>query len=105
MACCLPTCAQGSPAAVAELVESGVLGWDSWLLLGAVVHMWRVLALLVYPPRVYKARATQVCLSLDTPLGRRSVGALSAWLARRVHWFAQKYALQLLGEMIVISWV
>ena len=40
---------------------------------------------------MYRTRVTKVCLSLDTPFGRRSVGALSAW-------FAQKCALCVLGN-------
>ena len=32
-------------------------------------------------PHVHRIWATQVCLSLDTPSGRRSVGALSSWFS------------------------
>ena len=72
VACCLPTCAQGSSAAVVELVGSGVFG-------GAPRSFVRVggISSASLPSHVYRARVTQVCPSL----GRRSVGALSAWPA------------------------
>ena len=39
--------------------------------------MWEVLAWLGYLPlHVYRAWVTQVCLLLDTPIGRRSVGGI-----------------------------
>ena len=73
--CCLPTCAQGSFAAVTRVVGYGAFGTFR-VLLGVFVHMG-VLALLVFP-RVYRTRVAEVCVSLDTPFGRRSVGALPA---------------------------
>ena len=45
MACCLPTCAQGSSVPVMENAVFGVLG-AFWFLLG-VLCIWRVLVLLV----------------------------------------------------------
>ena len=50
--------------------------WAFWLLLGALCILG-VLAKLVIPPCVYKAWVSMMCLLLDTPFGRRSVGALS----------------------------
>ena len=47
VACCLPTCAQGSSGPVMGNVGSGVF-WVFWLLF-SVLCMWRVLALLVDP--------------------------------------------------------
>ena len=45
VACCLPTCAQGSSVLVIENVTSDVF-WASWLLLG-VLCIWGVLVFLV----------------------------------------------------------
>ena len=47
-----------------------------WLLLGALC-MLGVLALLVIS-LIYKSRVSKVCLPLDVPFGRSSVGAFSA---------------------------
>ena len=47
VACCLPTCAQGSSVSGTVIVRNGVLG-ASWLLFGALC-MRGVLVLLVYP--------------------------------------------------------
>ena len=73
VACCLPTCAKGSSVPVMGNASCGVLGGfvvSSWCL----VHMGSsgFAGLLA----VYKAWVMLVCLLLDTPFGRRSVGAL-----------------------------
>ena len=73
MACCLPTCAQGSSVAVMVNAVSGILG-TFWLLLWCLVHVES--ASFAGLPVVYKAWVTLVCLLLDTPFGWRSVGAL-----------------------------
>ena len=73
MACCLPTCAQGSSVPVmVNAVYGRFLGFlvSSWCL----VHMES--SGLSGLPVVYKTWVTEVCLLLDTPFGRRSVGAL-----------------------------
>ena len=73
MACCLPTCAQGSSVPVMENADLGVFVAflvSSWCL----VHMGS--ASFACLPVVYKAWVTSVCRLLDTPFGRRSVGAL-----------------------------
>ena len=72
VACCLPTCAQGLSVPVMEIVGNGVLG-AFWLLF-CVLCAWEVLVLLV--PLLYRTWVTLVCLLLDTPFERRSVGAL-----------------------------
>ena len=46
--CCLPTCAQGSSAALTGNIGSGAF-WALWVLLG-VLCIWEVLALLVFHP-------------------------------------------------------
>ena len=74
--CCLPTCAQGSSAAVTRWVGDGIFG-HAGVSLGSRVF-GGVLALLSFSPHVYRTRVTEVCLSLDTPVGRRSAGASSA---------------------------
>ena len=68
MACCLPTCAQGSSVPVTENVGSGVV-LDFLASRQCLVHM-----LLVSSFFVYKAWVTSVCLLLDRPFRRRSVG-------------------------------
>ena len=67
VACCLPTCAQGSSVPVMENASFGVF-WALWFLLWSPSFAGL--------PAVYKTWVTQVCLLLDTPFGRRSVGAL-----------------------------
>ena len=94
--CCLPTCANGSSAAVTGGVGSGTfLGT-----LGAPCSLcyevggsWHFLSVLGAPwgpvcmgdagsagafPHVYRTRVTEVCLSLETPIGRRYAWALFA---------------------------
>ena len=71
VACCLPTCAQGSSGPVLVKVSCGVFLVLGFLL--GVLCIWGVQAFL---PVVYKTWVTQVCLLLDTPFGRRSVEAL-----------------------------
>ena len=73
VACCLPTCARVSSVPVMEnAVYDVFFGFfvSSWCL----VHMGS--PSLAGLPVVYKTWVTQVCLLLDTPFGRRSVGAL-----------------------------
>ena len=72
VACCLPTCAQGSSIPVMGNAVFGIFCFlvSSWRL----VHMGSTS--LAGLPVVYKTWVTQVCLLLDTPFGRRSVGAL-----------------------------
>ena len=55
VACCLPTCAQGSSVPVMGNASCGVF-WFFWFLLG-VLCIWGVLALLVFPV-VYKTWVT-----------------------------------------------
>ena len=66
VACCLPTCAQGS-----SVPNTGNLGFGLFWAFG--FSLFPSLASL---PDVYKTWVIQVCLLLDTPFGRRSVGAL-----------------------------
>ena len=64
-------CAQGSSGPVMENTVNGVFFFvSSWCL----VHMGS--SVFSGLPVVYKTWVTQVCLLLDTPFGRRSVGAL-----------------------------
>ena len=73
VACCLPTCAQGSSVPVMGNAVFGRFGGflvSSWCL----VHMESTS--LVGLPVVYKTWVIKVCLLLNTPFGRRSVGAL-----------------------------
>ena len=72
VACCLPTCAQGSSVPVVENASSGIF-WVLWFLLG-VLCIWRLLASGL--PVVYKTWVTQVCLLLNMPSGWCSVEAL-----------------------------
>ena len=69
--CCLPTCAQDSSAAVTVGVGHSGCSLES-------CAYGEVLALLVFPPHVYKTQVTEVCLSLDTHSGRRLAAAFSA---------------------------
>ena len=73
VACCLPTCAQGSSVPV---MGNAVFGsfWAFRFLPWCLVHLES--SSLASPPVVYKTWVTQVCLLLDTPFGRRSVEAL-----------------------------
>ena len=73
VACCLPTCAQGLSVPVMGISGNGVV-WAFWLLF-CVLCAWGG-ASLASPPVVHKTWVTSVCLLLDTPFGRRSVGAL-----------------------------
>ena len=70
VACCLPTCAQGSSVPVMGNTVNGVF----WILHWCLVHMES--SGLSRLPVVYKTWVYQVCLLLDTPFGRRSVGAI-----------------------------
>ena len=74
--CCLPTCAQGSSAAV----TGGVLVGTFLGFLGAPWSLVYVKSadITCVSPHIYRTRVTEVCLSLDTPIGRRLAGALSA---------------------------
>ena len=70
-ACCLPTCAKGSSVPVMENTVNGVFFFlvSSWCL----VHMESSSLVSLF---AHKTWVTLVCLLLDTPFGRRSVGAL-----------------------------
>ena len=73
VACCLPTCAKG--LSVPVMGNSGIgICFGSWASLWCFVHMGS--ASFASLPVVHKAWVTSVCLLLDTPYGRRSVGAL-----------------------------
>ena len=76
VACCLPTCAQGSsvPVMVNMLCVAlfGLFGISS---VSCVFGGGEGVSLASHPV-VYKAWVTLVCLLLDTPFGRRSVEAL-----------------------------
>ena len=54
-----------------------------WCILGTLGAPWSLVHMegagfASFSPHVYQTRVTEVCLSLDTPFGRRSVGAFSA---------------------------
>ena len=73
VACCLPTCAQGSSVPVmVNAVLVVFLGF--WVSSWCLVHMGS--ASFASLPVVYKTWVTSVYLLLDTPFGRSSVGAL-----------------------------
>ena len=73
VACCLPTCAQGSSVPNTGNFCFGLfLGF--WISLQRLVHMGS--SSFSGLPFVCKTWVTLVCLLLDTPFGRRSVGAL-----------------------------
>ena len=72
VACCLPTCAQGSSVPVMGVLGLGCFGLLASLL--CLVCMGS--AGLASPTAVHKTWVTLVCLLLDTPFGRRSVEAL-----------------------------
>ena len=71
MECCLPTCAQGSSVSV---MGNAVFFFGFLVSSWCLVHMGS--SGLSRLPVVYKTWVTQVCFLLDTPFGRRSVGAL-----------------------------
>ena len=71
VACCLPTCAQGSSVPVMGNVVYGFWG-VLWFLLG-VLRIWRVLVLLV-SLLCTRLGLLRCGLLLDTPFGRRLVG-------------------------------
>ena len=73
VACCLPTCAQGSFVLVMENVFPGVF-WSFLVSPWCLVHMGS--PSLAGLPVVYKTWVTQVCLLLDMPSWYCSVGAL-----------------------------
>ena len=80
---CLPTCAQGSSAAVTEGVEEGRGEGGGWYFFGTLGAPWSLVhvggaGFAGISPHVYTTRVTEVCLSLDTPFGRRLAGAFSA---------------------------
>ena len=75
MACCLPTCAR-----VFFIFWYGVGGKGSFF--GFLASPWCLVhpggtSFAGYLPCVYKVWVSKLCLMLDTPCGRRSVGALS----------------------------
>ena len=73
--CCLPTCARGF-----SFSDTGIVGigsfWAFWLLLGTLCILGGT-SFISLPPCVYKVWVSKMCPLLDTPCGRRSVGALS----------------------------
>ena len=73
--CCLPTCARGFSFSDTVIVGIGSF-WAFWLLLGTLCILG-VLVFISLPPCVYKVWVSKMCPLLDTPCGRRSVGALS----------------------------
>ena len=73
VACCLPTCAQGSSVLDMGNAVFGAF-WAFLVSSWCLVHMES--ASFASLPVVHKAWVTSVCLLLDTPFGRRSVGAL-----------------------------
>ena len=77
----LPTCAQGSSAAVSGGRERGGVGdgafWAFWVLL-EVLCTWRGTRFAGLSPHLCGPRVTEVCLSLDTHVGRRLAGTFSA---------------------------
>ena len=66
VACCLPTCAQGSSVPVMGSTVDGVF-WAFWFLLGVLVHMGS--SGFSGLPVAHKTWVTLVCLLLDRPLG------------------------------------
>ena len=66
VACCLPTCAQGSSFPVMENALSGIF-WVFLVSPWCLVHMGS--PSLAGLPVVYKAWVSSVCFLLDTPLG------------------------------------
>ena len=70
VACCLPTCAQGSSVSVTELVGKGA-AWGLLVLL-VVIHLGGILSFADLPSCVCGTWAAQACLSLDTLFGRSS---------------------------------
>ena len=73
---CLPTCAQGSSVLVTEFLGNGAFLWFLGAPGGSVCMGCTVCAGL--PLYVHRAWAAHVCQSQDTPIGRRSVEALSS---------------------------
>ena len=71
VACCLPTCAQGSSVPVMRNAVFGVfLGFLFFFLCAYGEYQFYSL------PVVYKIWVVKVCLLLEMPFGQRSVGAL-----------------------------
>ena len=74
-ACCLPTCARVFSLSGTELVEKG----SFWVFLASprcLVHLGGA-SFASHLPCMYKVWVSKMCLLLDTPCGRSSVGALS----------------------------
>ena len=72
VACCLPTCAQCLSVPVTG--DFGFFFFLAFWLLFCVLCIWRLLLLLAFPFLCTKLGLLLVCLLLDTPFGRRSVG-------------------------------
>ena len=75
VACCLPTCARGFSFSDTREVGIGIF----WVFLASsrcFVHLGGT-CFCTLPPCVYKVWVSKMCPLLDTPCGRRSVGALS----------------------------
>ena len=66
VACCLPTCVQGSSVPVTGIVENGVLG--AFLLLLGALCIWWGAGVAGFTRHIHRTRVTEMCLSLDTPL-------------------------------------
>ena len=76
MACCLPTCARGFSFSGSEVVEKGSFFFVFLASLWFLVQLGSA-SFASHPPCVYKVWVSKMCLQLDTPCGRWSVGALS----------------------------
>ena len=78
-------CAQGASASVKEFVGEVTLLGGFWVLIGGLVSLEGTGAAGL-PIHVCRIRATQVCLSQDTPSGGRWGHSLRGLL--EVHWFS-----------------
>ena len=72
VACCFPMCAKGSSVPLMRNTVNGVLGGFGFFLVSCAYGSSSLSGL----PVLHKTWVTLVCLLLDTPFGRRSVGAL-----------------------------
>ena len=90
MACCLPTCAQGSSVSVTRFVGNGAF-WSLWVLLG-VLCIWGGAGSAASTPHIYRTRVSKVW-----PIAGHAPSSGGRWGhyvrdPRGVHWCAQKYA-------------
>ena len=95
--CCLPTCAQGSSAAVTRIVVHGAF-WAFWVLLG-VLCMWEALALPVCS-LIRTGLGSRMCAYRWTrPLGGgRPLGVL--WLLHQSAWKFRNRSSYYVGVML-----